>query len=356
MAYSLVSPSAGFESSNATGALSKSSKSINLKPSQSKVFSLAALWARNYFVSVNSRNDADRLRKSESFPSVTSKEGRITTAEKLKNNLTLASAQSWSMTEGLLSDEIRRHGIDPELINPWEIAADSHELFQKTLNAYAERITPRRLSVVISDDFGSVRRKYTETDPRAIGFVSMQFHYTGQMLLEWLSTAERMMIEPYFKVMDDHLYMPLKAAYDAAGNHDYNSPELKAVRHLLPLSTKIAHAVCKQVCRQHPGYQSYNGLLNSPTVRTSSIRDVEMFQVYLCLCVLESSIQAVQAELFPLCVMLYPRLRVSWKLVQDMLTAIGWEMRDRLPPDHVAIFLPYLQALSDMFSSEVFAV
>lgn len=326
-----------------------------LKPSQSKVFSLASLWARNYFVSVTSRHDAERLRNSESFPDLTGKEGRLITAEKLKGNLTLASAQAWSMTEGLLADEIRRHGIDPALINPWEIAADSHELFQKTLNAYGDRVTPRRLSVVVGNDFGLVRQKYTAQDPRAIGFVSMQFHYTGQMLLDWLSTAERMLMEPYFKVMDDHLYMPLNAAYEAAGNHDYNAPVLKAVRHLLPLSTKIAHAVCLQVSRQHPRYQSYNGLLTSPMVRTSSIRDVEMFQVYLCLCALEDSLQSVQNELFPLCVMLYPKLRVSWQLVQEMLTAMGWEMRDRLPPEHVATFFPYLQALSDMFSSDVFA-
>jgi hypothetical protein len=348
MAYSLVSTSG---SSNATDA---SSQSIQFKPSESKVFSLASLWARNYFVSVTSRYDAEQLKNSERFSDITGKEGRIVTAEKLKGNLTLASAQSWSMTEGLLSEEIRRHGINPELINPWEIAADSHELFQKALNAYGDRVTPRRLSVLVGDDFGRVRQKYTANDPRAIGFVSMQFHYTGQTLLGWLSTAERMMMEPYFKVMDDHLYMPLKAAYEAAAQHDYNAPVLQAVRHLLPQSTKIAHAVCLQVSRQHPRYQSYNGLLTSPTVKISSIRDVEMFQVYLCLCALEDSLLSVQRELFPLCVMLYPKLRVSWQLVQDMLTAIGWEMRDRLPPEAVAAFLPYLQALSDMFSSDVF--
>jgi hypothetical protein len=322
--------------------------------SQANVVSLATLWARNYFVSVTSRDDASQVRQAKTINEATSQAGRFRTAECLKANLSLSSAQAWSQTENLLSEENRRHGIDPSLINPWEIAADSHRLFERTLAAYSDRVTPRRLSVLIGHEFGQVRAKYTSEDPRAIGFVSMQFHYTGQLLLERLSLPERVLLEPYFKVMDDHLYMPLRAAYEAAANHDYHSPALQAVHQLLPLSTKIAYAVCKQISRQHPGYQSHSGLLSSATVRTSSIRDVEMFQVYLCLCALENSIQSVQNELFPLCVMLYPRLNVRWQLVQDMLQQIGWEMHARLSPEHTATFLPHLLTLMSIFSSDVF--
>jgi hypothetical protein len=159
---------------------------------------------------------------------------------------------------------------------------------------------------------------------------------------------------PYMKVMDDHMYMPLQAAYEAAANHPFDSPALGAVQHLLPISTKIAISVCRQICRVHPNYKSYSGPLTDLTVRTASIRDVEMFQVYLCLCVLEDDMRSVQQELFPLCVMLYPNLRVSWRLVQDMLKTMGWDMHDRLPPDYMAIFLPYLRTLTEMFSSDIF--
>lgn len=322
--------------------------------SQANVVSLATLWARNYFVSVVNRNDASRVKQTKTIGEATSSAGRAKTVEHLKANLSSSSAQAWAKTEDLLSEETRRHGIDSSLINPWEIAGDSHRLFERTLSAYSDRVTPRRLSVLISNEFGAVRAKYTAKDPRTLGFVSMQFHYTGQMLLERVSHPEQLLLQPYFKVMDDHLYMPLRAAYEAAADHDYQSPALQAVRQLLPLSTKIAHSVCNQISRQHPTYQSYNGLLNSPTVRISSIRDVEMFQVYLCLCVLENSIQSVQQELFPLCVMLYPRLKVSWQLVQDMLQQIGWEMHSRLSPEHTSTFLPHLLTLMSIFSSDVF--
>ncbi len=318
------------------------------------VHSLAALWARKYYVSVTATDEESSKQQAENLREVASTEGRERTAEKLMQNLTLASAQAWSRTETLLSQEIRRHGINPDLINPLEIAADTRYLFQKVLAAYAERSTPRRLSVVVGKDFGQIRQKYTSVDRRAIGFVSMQFHYTGQQLLEWLSVPEQMLWKPYLKVMDDHMYMPLQAAYEAAGNHPYDSPTLSAVQHLLPLSTKIAVSVCRQVCRQHPNYESFSGRLSDLDVRTASIRDVEMFQVYLCLCVLEDDIRSVQQELFPLCVMLYPSLRVSWKLVQQMLKTLGWEMHDCLSPENMGTFLPYLRTLTEMFSADVF--
>ncbi len=316
--------------------------------------SLASLWARKYVASLITRDEAENLRRNQNFTDVSSKEGRTSTTRTLKQGLTLASAQAWSKTENLLSGEIQRHGISPDLIDPWGIAADSHNLFQKCLEAYSDRVTPRRLSVLVAADFGRIRRKYTANDPRTLGFVSMQFHYTGMSLLEQISTAEQALFAPYLKVMDDHLYMPLRAAYEAAANLEMNSPELLAVQQLLPISTKIAHTVCSQVMRNRPNYASYTGKLSTPPVRVSSVRDVEMFQVYLCLCALEGSIRSVQEELFPLCVMLYPRLSVSWELVQEMLRFLGWQLHDRLAPDQLVIFLPYLRALTEMFSLDVF--
>ncbi len=323
------------------------------QPESASLHALAALWARKYVTSLTSRDEAEILRRNQYKFEVASKDGRAATSKTLMQGLTLASAQAWSKTEQLLSGELQRHGINPQLVNPWQIAEDSHELFKKCLEAYADRVTPRRLSVIVGRDFGRIRQKYTANDPRTLGFVSMQFHYTGMMLLEQLSSAERSLFSPYLKVMDDHLYMPLQAAYEAAAGYTMNSVALLAVQHLLPVSTRIAHAVCDQISRLRPSYTSYSGKLSSSLVRVSSIRDVEMFQVYLCLCVLENSMRSVQQELFPLCVMLYPRLCVRWELVQEMLRAMGWEMHERLEPEYLAAFLPYLRALTEMFSLEV---
>ena len=325
---------------------------VNAEPTD--VHTLAMLWARRYYISVVNRKAAEQLSQSSSPHDLTSAEGRQQTANTMLKHLPLASAQAWTLTENLLSKEVSAHGINSNLLHPLQIATDSQTLFKKALDAYAEGLTPRRLSVVIGSESGTIRQKYTADDPRVIGFVSMQFHYTGHALMEGLTLPEQTLFAPYLKVMDDHMYMQLRDAYLAAADYPLDSPVLKAVQRLLPVSTAIARSVCAKIRRINPTYQSYNGFLNAEMVKTSSIRDVEMFQVYLCLCVLEESIRSVQRELFPLCVMLYPPLKVEWRLVQDMLQALTWEMADQLETEDMAVFVPYLRLLSDIFSKEVF--
>jgi hypothetical protein len=182
----------------------------------------------------------------------------------------------------------------------------------------------------------------------------MEFHYLGTFLLESLSQAEQLQFVPYLKIIDDYLHIPFGEIQATAGNHDRNSKTLIAVQHLLQNTTQIASVVYDRVSAQHQGYRSSNGYLTDTIVKLSSIRDVEIFQSYLCLCALEGGIRPVQQELFPLCVMLYPRLHVSWKLVQDMLLVLFWEIHDRLPAEDVMVFLPYLRTLTEMFSDDVF--
>lgn len=333
--------------------LNASSSDQSATPSNPGAKSLAAVWASKYVKAIaTSRSSQDLSQTSQTKVGVEGM-GRSDVANKILRHLNRASALGWSLTEALLADEIPRHGIAPELVDPWEISAEVHRLYTQVFQAYADGETPQRLSVLLGAEFGRVRQKYTTTDPRVIGFVSMQFHYTGQQLLERLSTPEQGLVSPYLKVMDD-LYMPLRDTYEAAATHDLDSPSLIAVQHLLPVSTAIAKSVCDLVIRFYPDYKTYSGSLRSPQVKTSSIRDVEMFQVYLCLCVLEDSIRSFQQQLFPLCVMLYPQLNVQWELVQDMLKVLRWEMYDRLDSKAVQIFLPHLLALTEMFSPEVF--
>jgi hypothetical protein len=333
------------------------------------VNSLAHLWARKYIQNLQSNAD-EAAPDNTDLLEVTAKSGRAHTVEKLNQALRFTSAQAWSKTETLLAQEVQRHSINTDLIDPWQVAQDSRLLFEKTLAVYIEQSpldqiaaqtnngslalpAPGRLSVVISQEVGKVRQKYTIGDPRVLGFVSMQFHYSGQMLLDLLSPLEKALVGSYFKVIDDHLYMPLQRSYEAAAAHDYNSPALIAVRQLLPLSSAIATSICQQVADMYPSYSCYNGILSAPAIKVSTIRDVEMFQVYLCLCVLEGNIDALKQELFPLCVMLYPPLKVSWALIRNMLRLLGKELGDRLPPEQMDAFRPYVRALWEMFSEEI---
>lgn len=68
----------------------------------------------------------------------------------------------------------------------------------------------------------------------------MQIHYTGQILLKQIPYSEQQVINSYFKVVDDYLYMPLHRAYEASAQHETSSPILQAVQQLLPISTDRA--------------------------------------------------------------------------------------------------------------------
>jgi hypothetical protein len=350
---------------------------------KNNVESLAQQWAKKYVQNLQADTGVSENNKTLNLAEIVSPAGREKTTQKITESLRTVSAKAWNQTEALLAEQVKLHSIDPSIINPWEIAADSFSIYEKALEVYTQKATPRplalvvqlaqegnplyqqaletyteqvapnQLATVVGADIGAIRKKYTSKDPRVIGFVTMQFHYTSQMLLEQLDPIERSLIGAYFKVIDDHLYMPLQRAYEAAAEHDYNSTVMSAVRKLLPVSTQIAKNICQKVIELYPNYRCMSGVLSDPVVKISSIRDVEMFQVYLWVCALEGNIAAVQQELFPLCLMLYPTLNVQWDIVRKMLLLLQQEIETYLTPEQNNTLIPYTQALRQMFSTEV---
>lgn len=318
------------------------------------VSSLAVSWAKKYYTTVATRENQAQRQISQS-PELTNIEGnRAKIVDKLKDTMKLGSEIAWSKVEAILGEQIERHAIDPSLINHEEIIADTRTLYRKAIDAYGDREPVFRLSVLVGKDIIQVRRKYSEKNPLVLGFVTLEFQYTSKILLGCLSESERSEFAPYLKVVDDYLHIPYGEINEAAANQPPNSKALLAVQHLLQHTTQIASAVYDRASAQHQGYRSSSGYLSDREVKISGIRDVEIFQSYLCWCVLAESIGPVQQELFPICVMLYPKLHVSWELVQDMLLILFWEISDRLPAADVMVFLPYLRTLTEMFSSNVF--
>ncbi len=311
--------------------------------------SLAQQWAKKYvrnLVSTDQSRDGGAARRGL--------RGRA--ADKLLDSLRAVSLRAWAQTEEILGPEIQRHQIDRRLVNPWEISQDSFQIYEKALEFYASNTAYTQLPGWIGPDIKKVRQKYTETDPRIMAFVSMQFHYTGQLMMGQLSELERKVLGNCFKVIDDHLYMPLHRAYRAAAAYEFDSPTLLAVRSLMAESSDIAEVIVRKVTSMYPNYHSYSGSFESDVVRTSTLRDVEMFQTYLWVCVLEQNFSAIQDELFPLCVMIYPALKVHWELIMQMVHFLGQEIQGRLGADQLKLFVPYLMALREMFSSEVFDI
>jgi Phycobilisome protein len=308
----------------------------------SSVQNLAPIWAKKYITNLNSVDDVVSLEKNLQQIS-----------DQLHSVMRISSIKAWVSTEKLISKEMERYEIDHNLIDPWQIAQDSFVVYDKAIELYSQQLPPEKISRELGAYISAIRAHYTASDVRIIGFVSLQFHYTGQLLLNYVPQSEQARLNSYFKVIDDHLYMPLQRAYQAAAAHDYKSRELGIIRQLMPMSTEIATKICDRVIELYPYYSSYSGYLTNPAIKVASIRDTEMFQMYLWVCILEKSIASVQEELFPLCLMLYPTLKVSWELVWQMIELLGNEIRDRLDEEQREIFVPYFQALWKMFNPAV---
>lgn len=279
---------------------------------------------------------------------------RLGIGKKLLSSLRSMSAKSWTQTETLLAQEILLHDIDADLIDPWQISGGIHKVYKYAIEAYAAQNPPLQLVTKVSPVLGETRQEITAIDPRAIGYVAMQYHYTGMQLVEMLPEDEQANFATYVKVLDDHLYMPLQRAYKAAGKHSPNSVTLQAVQVMMANVDGIAQRIVDRVNQIYPRYRCYSGLLRDAPIRTSSVRDVEMFQVYMWVCLLEGNLQALQEELFPLCVMIYPRLNVSWELVRHMTYLLSQEMRTCLSPEQARACEPYYAILTALFSPDVF--
>ncbi len=319
------------------------------------VTSFAQEWAKRYVQKLHldspeAETRGDRTGVGESELMIRERVG-----DSLRQSLRLCIAQGWSKTEILLASPLKQHFIDSQSLNSWEIAAKTHQIYDQALVLYAQGKSPQQLVGAISRILGRLQQVQATSEPLILAFVNLQFYYTGQLLLQQVSRSERSPLEGYFKVIQESLNLPLQRVYEAAAKLEWDDVPLQAVRKLLPVSSEIATEICDRIRQLYPHYRSNSGSLNDESIRQSSLRDVEMFQVYLWACVLEQSIASVQQELFPLCVMLYPSLGVQWELVRQMLNLLGRQLRDRLTSEEYDLFDPYLRTMWEMFSPAVFS-
>ncbi len=325
------------------------------KHSSNTVASFAQQWAKKYVQTVEGdcqKSDSSTLTHPRRKTDVAK---RLEHAQHLRHSLRLAVSQAWSKTEMILAEAIKQNQIDPQLINGWEIAADAHKIYERVLEFYADGETPETLSVVVGKDLLYLTTSYRTPDPRVLGFVNLLFHYTALLLLQEVPDFEKALLWDYIKVVEDHLNMPLVRLYEAAGSHSPDSPAKLAWGQLLPSMSEIANLVSSRIQKMYPNYRSFSGNLSDEVVYRSSLRDIEMFQVYLWTCVLEGNLSAIREELFPLCVLLYPALKVDWELVRQMLYLLAQEISGRLSEEARSLFVPYFHACWEMFAPEVFA-
>ncbi|MCV3215891.1 hypothetical protein OGM63_20665 [Plectonema radiosum NIES-515] len=334
---------------------------------------LVKIWAERYTVDVSS------LSKNPKFYGELMKaalpEARALTASKLCNNvLYRTNSQAATQTKSLY--EYIPEIIDSQLgqrIN--QVAA---QVYQKTLEMYQQQsgliVTPITRQITKENAYNQVSLslsaipnieklaneleplllKYqdqhiTANDWRVVGFLTTLFNFSNKLLINQLTAAEKILLCPYFKFIEEEVALPWHRVCAAAAKHELGSPALNLVEEMFPVASEISSTVYCRLLQLFPDHRSRKGGLSDPDVAHSCLRDLDMFQAYLWLSVLEENIKPVEQELVPLCVMVMPSVGVKWEMIDKWKRLLIDEIESCVKLEHKLLLLDYTQGMEQAF-------
>jgi hypothetical protein len=243
-----------------------------------------------------------------------------------------------------------KEDTSPSLVKSWDINRVVNDTAKQTM-PWLKMPEVEQLSRYFKPVLQQLREQHlSASDPRTIGFITTQFHFSTKLILARLTPSEQVLLSPYFKFIEEQICIPLERLCNAAANYDLDSPALTLVQQLLPASRDIASTVYSRAARLYSTHYSRRGSLTDEGIKASTERDLEMFQIYLWLCLLEGNMTSVENELIPLCMMVFPSVDVTWELVRGMLQLLLDEIMVRVKPNNRQILLPYTQGMQQLFS------
>ena len=186
-------------------------------------------------------------------------------------------------------------------------------------------------------------------DWRSLGFITTQINFSNALLLEQLTPAEQVLIKPYFKFLEEQVALPWQRVCAAGAKHDSTSPTFTLVEQTLPKVTEISTAVYHRLCTAFPRHYGRRGGLNNPQVKHSCLRDFDMFQAYLWLCILENNLKFVEQELVAMCIMVFENLNISWKMTATANQFLMDETLNHLDSDQETLVTPYMHGMIRAF-------
>ena len=192
-----------------------------------------------------------------------------------------------------------------------------------------------RLFRPLIDEF-KVQSAHSE-DGTTLGFMATQISLTNALLLQDLDPVEQTLVSPYFRFLEEHIALPWQRMCTAAANQVPGGPVFGLVERMLPMMSTISLAVHTQWSQDFPYYCTRRGRLNSPEVRHSSLRDFNMFQVYLWLSFLQGHVRDIEDELVIICRLIYTQMGIPWEMTVHGTQLLIDEVLSRLEPYELSL-------------------
>ncbi|PSB19789.1 hypothetical protein C7B76_06925 [filamentous cyanobacterium CCP2] len=336
---------------------------------------LLKLWAVRYLPDLTSFSQQGDQFPAADLIDTASPAGRTKTIETVKRVLSISCEVAGIEATSLYS-------YIPNIVQLSEtrrIAQSANQVYEQVLNIYSQHQPPNhflkfidsspdlfarlampffvlpaitRLAESLEPTLLSLQQEYLQSDdPRAIGFLTSQFHFTTREITKQLNPYEQVLLMPYFRFVEEQVCIPWQRVCAAASGHLTNSPMFALVEALLPRCHEIAERTYYRAVQDYPNHRSRQGELNHPVVARSTLRDLIMVQGYLWLSLLEENLSPIEQELLPLCVMVFPSVGVKWELVQHMLHLLIEETIAQVSTAQKQLLLPYARSLKELFGN-----
>lgn len=299
-------------------------------------------------------------------------EGRISTVTKLNNTILNANSQMvWIQTKKL-------YGYIPNILDINEarqITQFAFRVYEKLLEIYQQQSFQNTFLSLKSKPKGTspsfnipeigflictlepILTMFQEEhlvckDSRCLSFMSTQLHFTNRLILNHLDPAEKLLLAPYLTFIEEHISIPWHRVCLAAAKYTFNSPQLKILKQMFPASSHIAESVYRQLLESLSNYQSHSGDLNQPDIRHSCERDLNMFQAYIWLCMLEKTLVPIETELLPMCMVLVETFDIEWELTEKWCELLTNTLENFVRPEYKALLQSYTQKVKNLFFQE----
>jgi len=347
-------------------------------PKTPSVNRLVKLWAQRYTPDLSPlASKPDKASAYGALSIAASPEGRAATAIKLNQRLIEIKCQMAAIETNCL------YGYVPKIVDFSDaklLAPYAFEIYQKLIDIYqqsSDTISPYTLMSLIAAANSNktspasggmpVEKLAKELEPlliafqgqhialrdwRTLGFITTLLNFSNKLMPDKLTLPEQILIKPYFRFVEEQVALPWQRICAAAARHQLDSSALILVEQMIPQSLEIAHAVYYKLVQLLPNHRSRRGGLDDPGIKHSCLRDLQMFQGYLWLCLLEDTMNPIEHELVDLCVMVMTGVKVKWEMTELWNKLLMEEIISRITLGQKSILQPYASAMEKAFIKE----
>jgi hypothetical protein len=328
-------------------------------------------WAKRYKTDFSSLSFPEDALYYDSLVEIESAKGRKVTVAKLNNLINISCQMAGIQTQSLYTAE--NNLLD--LSEARQITQFSFRVYRKLLSIYQNNFFDAGVLTeetfqsrfVIELGLPAIEELACELEPiliafqeqliaskdwASLGFITTQINFTNRCIFNKLSREEKILLTPYLQFVEEHVAVPWERVCAAAAKHDVDSSAFMLVEKMIPVADEIGLKVYRKLVEMFPEHHSRSGGLIEPGVRHSCLRDLNMFQAYLWLCILEGSLVPIEEELIPLCVMVLGNMGIKWDVTQKWSQVLAEEIMSRLQTEEQIFLDFYTHGLQQAFFKE----